>query len=96
MKDQRRKKIPPTPGFELQVTQRLVGATLSFPPGGIVINDACSRTSDDLKKVPCKNNAADLNQGAANPGTQKCNKTLLFVSNQLSNPKKTNSMLINS
>ena len=27
------KKIPPTPGFELQVTQCLVGATLSSPSG---------------------------------------------------------------
>ena len=34
-KGQRRKKIPPTPGFELQVTQCLVGATLSSPPGGM-------------------------------------------------------------
>ena len=30
-----RKKIPPTPGFELQVTQCLVRATLSLPPGGM-------------------------------------------------------------
>ena len=29
------KKIPPTPGFELQVTQCLVGATLSLSPGGM-------------------------------------------------------------
>ena len=28
-------KIPPTPGFELQVTQYLVGTTLSSPPGGM-------------------------------------------------------------
>ena len=27
------KKIPPTPGFELQVSQCLVRATLSSPPG---------------------------------------------------------------
>jgi len=31
-KDQRRKKIPSTPGFELPVNQCLIGATLSSPP----------------------------------------------------------------
>ena len=38
MKQKRAKegKIPPTPGFEPQVTQCLVRATLSFPPGGMV------------------------------------------------------------
>jgi len=30
-------KNPPTPGFELKVTQCLVGATLSSPPGGMEI-----------------------------------------------------------
>ena len=34
-KGQRRKKIPPTPGFEPQVTQCLVGATLTSPSGGM-------------------------------------------------------------
>ena len=35
MQQKTRKKIPPTPGFELQVTQCQVGATLSSPPGGM-------------------------------------------------------------
>jgi len=34
-KGQSRKKIPPTPGFELQATRCLVRATLSSPPGGM-------------------------------------------------------------
>jgi len=32
---QRKEKIPPTPGFEPQASQSLVGATLSLPPGGL-------------------------------------------------------------
>ena len=31
----KRAKNPSTPGFELPVTQCLVGATLSSPPGGM-------------------------------------------------------------
>ena len=31
-------KIPPIPGFELQVTQCLVGATLASPPGGRIFS----------------------------------------------------------
>jgi len=38
---QRRKKIPPTPGFEPQVTRCLVGATLASPPGGMDYFEAC-------------------------------------------------------
>jgi len=34
-KGPKQEKIPPTPGFELQVTRYLVGATLSSPPGGM-------------------------------------------------------------
>ena len=34
-KGPKQEKIPPTPGFELQVTRCLVGTTLSSPPGGM-------------------------------------------------------------
>jgi len=34
-KGAKEEKIPPTPGFKLQVTQSLVGDTLSYRPGGM-------------------------------------------------------------